>query len=275
MTKPVLYTFNLSIWSACADIARVELGLVDKIDVMTIDLVQAENLSPEFIKTSPNATLPAVTADGKVYGSTVEVIEYMIKTSSVKAAPRTPLTDAVHHASVDPNFAWFATRNDAEIAARVSGMQKGFLQARLPKIKEFADLPESAPYKALYDEKLAGTEGLLAIYEGKVPEDAKQKFFSTSKANYESSRTFLLETLPSAITSGPFVAGDVPGEDDFHVVAWLFHAALIAGATHANEGLSALEKHFGASIPDKVKVLYEAWLPRESFKATYPNDIVH
>ena len=67
-TQPVLYTFNLSVWSAVTDIARyacllllsrlywlivatsVELKLADKIDTKTISVLEAENTSPEYIK---------------------------------------------------------------------------------------------------------------------------------------------------------------------------------------------------------------------------------
>ena len=64
----MLYTFNLSVWSAVTDIARyaclpllswlhwlimaasVELKLTDKIDTKTISVLEAQNTSPEYIK---------------------------------------------------------------------------------------------------------------------------------------------------------------------------------------------------------------------------------
>lgn len=106
----------------------VELKLTDKVDAKTINVVEAENASPAFVKIvsrphllsvillaksasllqSPNATLPALHADGKTYGNTIESVEYLAKVSDVKVAPATELTAKIHEDSLDPNFAFLA-----------------------------------------------------------------------------------------------------------------------------------------------------------------------
>lgn len=145
----------------------------------------------------------------------------------------------------------------------------------LAKLQEYAASPEGAAFKSVYEGRITGHSGLLAIYDGKASAEAKEGFFAASKANYEASRTFILKTLPAAIGSGPFIAGAEPGVDDFHVAGWLFHYGLVAGASKVDEGLTALEKWLGAEVPAKVKALWEAWVPREGWKSTYPDGALH
>jgi len=274
MTKPVLYTFELSIWSAGADIARVELGLADKVDTKRINVVEAENLSPEYIKINPGATVPALVADGKLYGDTAATIDYLISISDAKVAPATKLTAAVHDAGVDPNFAFVAARNDEELAQRVAGFPKLLIDSRHPNIKKYAALPESAAHKDKYAAKLGEAEFVSAIYAGTAPADAKAKFFAGAAANFAATRAFIYETLPAAIGAGPFVGGAAPGADDYNVVGWFFHTATGAGAPKAPGGLAAFEKYFGAPVPEKVRAYYEAWTARPGFKVAYPDDVL-
>ncbi|KZV63800.1 hypothetical protein PENSPDRAFT_691305 [Peniophora sp. CONT] len=275
MSKPILYTFNLSVWSAVTDIARVELKLTDKVDTKTINVVEAENTSPDFIKIAPNATLPALAADGKTYGSTIESLEYLVKVSDVKVAPATELTTKIHEDSLDPNFMFLAARNDEELAAKAKGFQRILVATRLAKMQEYAASPEGAAFKSLYEARIGGHSGLLALYDGKAPTEAETGFFTASKANYDAARTFILETLPAAISTGPFVAGAEPGVDDFHIAGWLFHVGLCAGAGHVDEGLNKLEEWLGAEVPAKVRALWEAWTGREGWKSTYPDGALH
>lgn len=73
---------------------------------------------------APNATVPALVADGKVYDSTKTCIEWMVEYSSVKGiAPGSSLVDKLHADTLDPNFAFLASVrpfNCAEEMARMS-----------------------------------------------------------------------------------------------------------------------------------------------------------
>ena len=142
-------------------------------------------------------------------------------------------------------------------------------------MKEYAASPDGAAYKSLYEARIGGHSGLLALYDGKASASDKEGFFAASKANYDAIRQFILETLPAAITSGPFVAGAEPGVDDFHVAGWLFHVGLCAGAGHVDEGLAKIGEWIGAEVPAKVRALWEAWVPREGWKSTYPDGALH
>ena len=61
-----------------------------------------------FFPQNPNATLPALVADGKPYDSTIAVVDYLVNYSSVKVKSRTSVTDTIHEDNIDPNFALLA-----------------------------------------------------------------------------------------------------------------------------------------------------------------------
>jgi hypothetical protein len=145
----------------------------------------------------------------------------------------------------------------------------------LAKIKEYAALPTAVPFQAIFDARIATFSIMLSIFDGSASESTKKTFFAASQDKYEASRAFVIDTLPASITDGPFVAGVQPGEDDFHVAAWLARIARSAGASSESEGLAALETWFGAPVPEKVKVLWSAWVERESWKTVYPDGVLH
>jgi len=136
-------------------------------------------------------------------------------------------------------------------------------------------LPSAAPFQALFDKRIAGFGTMYAIFDRTASEETKQAFFARSQTAYETARKFVLETLPTAIHEGPFIAGASPGEDDFHVGAWLFRVARSGGASKGSEGIAALEKWFGEPVSDKVKTLWNEWVKRESWKTVYPDDTLH
>ncbi|KAA1475923.1 hypothetical protein DENSPDRAFT_883926 [Dentipellis sp. KUC8613] len=269
MSKPIFYTFPLSVWSAAPELALIELDLVDKVDKQVVDLLKGDNFKPDFIKLNPNATLPTLAADGKSYKNTIEVVDYLASISSVKAAPRTAITDEVHEDAYDPNLAFVIARDDAELAARASGFARVFTETRLGGLKTYAATPEAAEFKSFYDAKIAGVSGLLAIYTGDAPAEAKAKFLKDGQALYANIAKFYSTAIPNAITTGPFVAGAAPGVDDFHVTAWLTHFGAIFGGSKIPDLFPALEKGFGGPIPPKVKAYLEAWIPRPSFQKVY------
>lgn len=58
---------------------------------------------------APNATIPALVADGEAYDSTKTCIEWMVDHSSVKVAPGSSLVEKLHEDALDPNFAFMAS----------------------------------------------------------------------------------------------------------------------------------------------------------------------
>ncbi|KAI0032113.1 hypothetical protein K488DRAFT_86147 [Vararia minispora EC-137] len=275
MPKPTLYTFAKSSWSASARIARIELDLCDVIEERQLDFLKAENMSPEYIRMTPNATIPALSTYTHVYRDTTEVIDYMASVSGVKAAPRTRLTAVVHHSSIDAKFMAFAARNEKELAAKAAlGPPLLALTSRLPRIRVYAASPQAAPFSEKYATKIADVEQLLAIYTFSAPAAVMSNFYATSQAVHDAARVFLYETLPGAIGSGPFVAGAVPGVDDFHTATWVVHAGFLSGGQRTDDIISALERRYGEKLSEKLTRFLRAWMMRESFKKTYVGGLI-
>jgi len=141
-------------------------------------------------------------------------------------------------------------------------------------LKKYATTPEAQAHKPFYDKQIAALSGVYAILNGQASDEAKQGFFSVSTDLWDAIKAFTLETLPAAISEGPFISGDRPGVDDFHVGAWLARIAFLVGAQKSEEGVSALEKKFGP-LPEKVKVFWGAWIVRDSWVKAYPDNLLH
>lgn len=75
-----------------------EIGI--EADLREVNHFDGANFNPEFLKLNPNATLPALTHEGKSYKSTAEVIDYFASISSTKVAPETSITKVVHKDSI-------------------------------------------------------------------------------------------------------------------------------------------------------------------------------
>ena len=144
----------------------------------------------------------------------------------------------------------------------------------LAGLKKFAEKPEAEPHKEIHAKNIARFSGLDALFRGNAPDDAKQKFYAVSTALWASIKVFTIETLPAAITEGPFISGETPGVDDYHVAAWIARIAFRLGAQKSDEGISVLEKTFGP-IPEKVKAYWSAWIARDSWVKAYPDNTLH
>lgn len=137
----MLYTFGASVWSAPPELAvyatlltyssfstylafSEELGW--DVNTEVVNLANGENFKPSFLKIvrfyhtilpsicslaitrkNPNATLPTLNANGKVYTTTADVISYLVQNApkSVGKSSGTGLIKRIHEDDVDPNFA--------------------------------------------------------------------------------------------------------------------------------------------------------------------------
>ena len=116
--------------------------------------------------------------------------------------------------------------------------------------------------------------GLLAIYNGQVPDEAKQGLFQDGVARWETISSFLTTELPATLPdSGPFLGGETPGEDDFHLGAWIARVAFLTGGTPDKEGYKALEKETKGPVPAKIAAYWAAWAERPSFQKVYANGL--
>jgi hypothetical protein len=120
-----------------------------------------------------------------------------------------------------------------------------------------------------YKSKLASNGQILSIYNGEASEDAKKRFFEHGKAHYANLRKFIFETLREHLPDEGFIGGSRPGEDDFHVGAWLARIATVFGVKKTSEGLDALEDEFGEPVPRRLVTYWDAWSMRPSWQEVY------
>ncbi|KAK7463767.1 hypothetical protein VKT23_007106 [Stygiomarasmius scandens] len=241
MSKPVLYTFPGSVWAAV----------------------------PELVMQNPNATLPTLEANGKVYTTTADVTAHLIKHSPVPVKAGTDFIQTIHQDSLDPNFAFMMATDEETLAAKAKGFVMQFLSNRQAALERHSATPEGAPHKEFYEGKIKANGGILAIYQGKASEAGKQAFIQGSQGHLNRIGEFIVKTLPGYLEPGPFMGGDKPGEDDFHLAAWLTRIGAAVGATGPQDVIQAMERAFGKSIPEKVVKYWTAWTERPSWKTVY------
>ena len=141
-------------------------------------------------------------------------------------------------------------------------------------MKKYAASDEGQAHKTFYDQKIASISHVHAMLNGHASDGDKQGYFARSTDLWVSIKAFAVETLPGAITVGPFIGGARPGVDDFHVGAWIARIAFVVGAKKSEEGIGALEKKFGP-LPEKVKGYWNAWIARDSWVNAYPDHALH
>ncbi|KAF5368603.1 hypothetical protein D9758_002397 [Tetrapyrgos nigripes] len=270
MSKPILYTFPGSVWAAVPELLIADLYPEGSIETKVINLVNGENFEPSFIKLNPNATLPTLEADGKAYTSTADVTSYLIKNAPVSVKAGTEFIRIIHEDSLDPNFAFFLATDEVTLQAKATSLPGLFLSGRQTALERHVSTPEGAPHKQFYEEKIKSNGSLLAIYQGKVSEAGKQAFFQGSQGHLERIEAFIQKDLPGYLPeSAQFLGGERPGQDDFHLAAWLTRIFAALGATGPENGLKAMEKAFGKPVPDKVAKYWDAWNQRPSWKKVY------
>ncbi|KAJ7659565.1 hypothetical protein DFH06DRAFT_1269111 [Mycena polygramma] len=263
-----LYTFGPSVWSAAAELALTELGYTEgDVAIQSVNLLEGENYSPWFLKLNPNGTIPTLEADSKVYTSTAEVIAALAKGAPTKVKSGSSFIETIHDAKYDPNFALLLARNDAELAAKsgFAGPLKSQLQAALDKYSQEAGAEEFA---AFYEAKKS-QNSRLAIFSGKASEEDKISYFSKSAAHFVSIKTAVFEVVHGALPESGFLGGAAPGEDDFHLGAWLARIASSIGAKGADDAAEAMSAAYGETIPAKVGAYWGAWTARTSWKKVY------
>ncbi|KAI0361707.1 hypothetical protein OH77DRAFT_1417974 [Trametes cingulata] len=271
MSEPVFYTFGLSVWAAAPELAIAELGYpADAIQTKVVNLVEGENFTPEFLKINPHGTLPTLVADGKAYTNTKDVVHYLIEHAPKKGVtPGTAFIDTIHEEKLDPNAPLLLARTEEELKASASGFPFTFVNNRQKSLEKNSTHPEAGPFKAFYDEKKAGNGGILTIYKGEASEEAKQAFFKHSAQHWDALASFLLNDLPALLPDSGFLGGDSPGEDDFHLGAWLARIVHLTGGKADKDGYKSLEKETKKPIPPKVAAYWAAWIERPSFKRVY------
>jgi hypothetical protein len=136
-------------------------------------------------------------------------------------------------------------------------------------LEKFSVTPVGIAFKSFYDAKIASNESSLAIYQSKSDAKVTDDFFQSSKTHWENLRKFINEILPPYLPDSGFIGGERPGEDDFHVAAWLARITATTGGNPDKDGVKALEKELGGPVPTKIANYWNSWSERESWKITY------
>ena len=111
------------------------------------------------------------------------------------------------------------------------------------------------------------------MYKGAVPDEAKQGLFQSGAALWDSIASLITTGLPAALPESGFLGGATPGEDDFHLGAWLARITFLTGGKADKEGYKALEKETKGPVPAKVVAYWGAWVERPSFQKVYANGL--
>ena len=124
--------------------------------------------------------------------------------------------------------------------------------------------PAASEHSDLYQAKIAANSGLKAIYEGLAPLQVKNGFFDTSTKHWARICSFVLSELPPVLPDEGFIGGEKPGEDDFHLGAWLAIVGVLGG-----DNVGALAAELGQDVPEKIMKYWKTWSERESWKIVY------
>ncbi|KIM34156.1 hypothetical protein M408DRAFT_325648 [Serendipita vermifera MAFF 305830] len=271
MSKPILYRFEGSVWAAVPELAFQELGYTDEVVQERVNLMEGGNFELSYVKTSPQATLPAlVTPDGQLYDSTIKVTRYLIDNAPANAkigkSIGEEILEIVHEDKIDPNFFMVAARNPEELKVKNAGASGAFFRGRQVTLERVA--PTVPPeLKAFYDAKLAGNGGAIAIYTGAAPADKVEGYFKASQQNWDAVANFVTVVLPKYLPAQGFTGGDAPGEADFHIGAWLARIAAVLGAKNEKDAWKIFAA-FG-EVPASVSQYWQTWQARESWSVVY------
>ncbi|KAJ7293293.1 hypothetical protein C8J57DRAFT_1490726 [Mycena rebaudengoi] len=256
-----LYVFDRSVWAAVPELAVIELGYTDAdVTQKVVNLYKGENFAPSFLKLNPKGTLPTLEANGTVYTSTAEVVANLVKDTPVKVPHASSIVETIHEDKYDPSLALLLARNDAELSAKSTSFAGLLLSNRQAALEKFSKEADGAPYKAFYDQKIAENGGLLAIFKSAAPAEHKAGFLRQGA---------VFELLPTFLPGAGFIGGETPGEDDFHVIAWLTRIAETVGAKSGDGALAAFEAAYEKPVPAKVAAYWTAWIARPSWQKVY------
>ncbi|CCM00952.1 uncharacterized protein FIBRA_02999 [Fibroporia radiculosa] len=270
----LLHVFGLSVWSAVPELAVEELEYPEgSVEKKTVNLVEGENFTPEFLQINPKGTLPVLQADGQVFTDTTSVTRYLVQNAPKKVAPGTAFIAKVHEDKYDPNFPLLLTRDENELKTAASGFPLTFVQNRQNALVKHSKTHQAAPFKQFYDDKIAGNGGVLSIYKGEAPDDAKTAFMKQSQVHWETIASFYQNELPSVLPESGFLGGATPGEDDFHLAAWLARIAHVQGGNVGKDGYKVIEKETKQPTPPKVAAYWAAWSERPSWKKVYASGL--
>jgi len=271
-SKPTLYVFAGAVWPSAAWLAVYVLGYEDKINLQQLNLIEGNNFNPDFLKLNPKATLPTLVLPNETLKDTKSSVAYLIANASspVGKPSGTDFVDRIHADAVDPNVALLATRNNEELAAKAAGIPGTFVANRQAQLGKFA--PTAPEFATFYAEKIKSNGFLNDIYQGRASAEAKATWFKISTDTWVAIKAFALNDVVDILPESGYIGGEYPGEDDFHLAAWLARIGLLTGGTPDASGALTLEKELG-TVPPKIVSYWKLWSETNAWKQVYINGL--
>lgn len=127
-------------------------------------------------------------------------------------------------------------------------------------------------FKDLYEKKKPQIDFLGAVYAPDAPDAVKTLFFEKSNQLWTDIANFLQMTLPSYLPEEGFLGGEKPGEDDFHLAAWLSRIVWVSGGDQAEpEGIEVLAKIHPklTNVHGKIVNYWETSVSRPSWQKVF------
>lgn len=109
------------------------------------------------------------------------------------------------------------------------------------------------------------------MYTPGAPDELTEPYFKLSQSNWDAVGNFITAVLPKYLPEQGFIGGDIPGEADFHVGAYLARIAGVLGAKN-EKGASKSFEIFG-TVPSTVHSYWNSWLSRDSWNFVYKDGL--
>lgn len=243
-------------------------------------LEAADNFSPEYIAINPNGTVPSLTSEvlASPITDSVEIVRYLdtlrqtnplVPKTSIAKAKGQQIVDLVHSRQLDTNIILYSARDMLEFDAK-KREHFAFFEARQQRL-----LAERVanPSQSFYG--LKATENSFLYDKYKSPKGIQDTDFFAN--NYLLYQDFVvgLQRLDALLVL-PYGAGAFVSEADFHVIPWVSHALVAAGADPAAiQDWTPLEKMIEKSVPGfkvgkRIKEWWNNVTSEEPFISVYP-----
>lgn len=110
---------------------------------------------------------------------------------------------------------------------------------------------------------------ILSVYKGEASEAKKNELFHKSTDHWNNIANFIRTEIPTALPEAGFIGGSVPGEADFHLMAWLARVGFMAGGKPEKGGYVCFEKETKEPVSPRLAGYWDAWTERPSWKRLY------
>lgn len=199
----------------------------------------------------------------------------------------------VHAPTVDPNFIYLSAKNRSELQVKRNAHTGRLLRDRQAAMRRYlAEAVASVDVKVKLDgvgsadierktvrflqDKLLANVLLGSIYAGTAGAETEEGFF---EAGIKAWTIFLPECLSNVERNlvGPFALGEHVSLADLHIIAWLARVVEVCEEGQpVPAGMDSVSDKIGNGfkVGPKLRVFYDDWLKRDSFRTVYKKKLV-